>query len=298
MNVIVSDCEEEESKSENWDFAIPSDDDAMDSYLMADTTILTPHPGIGGILIVGGDSTEIHHDDGGDFSLPGTESLPTDVGSLNDTSQIQEKARGRNSWAGNRRMMLAVIVLLFALLTTTSYYTLRLWRDHQGLLQRNELLQTQVGELEHQVVNLSQDIEATKKKHAEAWSAKTSSDWEDEDFIAANKVLLADNCWFKAELEVGSCLNEATDSISEFSADATKVFQNFFGNSYGDNDATELFQANAWKAASDATNVVATAAVTVMDSMVSLGKVVDESVFYAIEQTRDAIEDATLTKHI
>jgi outer membrane murein-binding lipoprotein Lpp len=303
-NYVVSDTEEEESKSENWDFAGAEDlDPIMDSYLLADTShTQTPPPGVGGgILIVGGDSTEIHSED---LSLPGTESLPTDVGSLNDTAQFDSEFLGPKNVRANKRIKwaMATIGLLIVTLVSTIGGCVCLWRDRHGLDQHNQGLQLQVRELEAQLESLHQDMKAAKqqqeRRQREAWNTRTDSDWEDEDFLAANKVLLADNCWFKAELELGDCLNEATDKFSEFSADATKTFQKYFWNENDNEDAAAVFQASAWKAASEATNAVASAAVNVMESMVSMGKVLDDSVLYAIEQTRDAVEDATLSKHL
>jgi hypothetical protein len=302
-NYVVSDEEEEESKSENWDFAGAEDlDPIMDSYLLADTSQHTPTqtPGVDGILIVGGDSTEIHSED---LSLPGTESLPTDVGSLNDTDHYDSVVLRPNHVRANKRIKwaMATIAFLVVSLVTTIGSCVWLWRDRQGLDQHNQGLQLQVRELETQLASLHQDIKAAKqqqRRQREAWNTRSDSDWENEDFIAANKVLLADNCWFKAELELGDCLNEATDKFTEFSADATKTFQKYFWNENENEDTAAVFQASAWKAASEATNAVAAAAVNVMDSMISMGKVLDDSVLYAIEQTRDAVEDATLSKHL
>lgn len=308
LNKEIMSMEEEESKSENWDFAAPSDD-MLDSYLLADTTSNlsnTPLLGAGGILIVGGDATEIHSDDdvGDDLSLPGTESLPTDVGSLADTHD-QEESQLRGLFSTNaKRMrwaMALIIMLLFAFLST-SCYALTVWQGRQELATSNELLEAKVGELESQVGNLFEEVKAAKEKqHIDAFKPKQFFELGSEDPGGEKKVLLADNCWFKAELELGDCLNDATDSLAELSSDATKAFQKLFFNGGDDDDghdAAALFQANAWKAASEATNVVASAAVTVIDSMVSFGKVMDDSVLFAIEQTRDAVEDATLTKYM
>lgn len=49
----------------------------------------------------------------------------------------------------------------------------------------------------------------------------------------------------------------------------------------------------SWNLFSDATTTVSVAASNVLDSMLSLGKTLDDTVVQAVEQSRDAIQDAT-----
>ena len=250
---IVSDGEED-NNSETWDFA------PVTSYLLDSTEDASPENLDSGVLIVDGQSNNDDADDGADdLSYP--DSLPTEIGSLHD----EEKQKKRHLF----------LVALFLLALIPSIACCNLLYDRQNLMQRNH-------ELEQQIVTMQ---EAAAKAIQET---VFKADWLDQD-DPSNKVLLADNCWFKAELELGECTNDAKDSLT----DTAEQIQNYFAGEDG------IFQAGFSAAFfTEASNTVATAAVTVMDTMMSLNKMLDESILQVMEETRDAVQEASLDKHL
>ena len=145
----------------------------------------------------------------------------------------------------------------------------------------------------------------------ESWMDATEElDWEEENIIPSNKLLLADNCWFKAEanIKLGACSSNAKECLHEFSSSIYKTLEGF-GKAFWDSssDFTENDD-NPYQAGitldglTEATNAIASATIAVTDAMRILvseaSKAMDDSILYAVEQSRDAIEDATYTMYL
>ena len=136
-------------------------------------------------------------------------------------------------------------------------------------------------------------LEQSKKKQL----VRRMDDWNTDS--RGEKIPLVDNCWFKAELELGECMKDAKESFEDWTTDATRSFKEYFssgGSSSSFRRTTTTAgakEASSWSMFADATNVASVAASSVMDSMVILGKKLDDTVLEAVEQSRDAIQDAT-----
>lgn len=267
------------SDDSNWDFA------AVTSYLVDSTQQ--------GVLIVDGDnddSVQDNESNGGngnsenDLSYP--DSIPTEIGSLQDSHVQSSKLR----WI---RML--VISALFSVPTIASAF---LVYDRQQLLQRNMELEREIMHMKEIAANaIVVSHQGTSARQGlfpgddEQGQESSNSDW---------KFKLIDNCWFKAELELRECANEAKDTLSDT---AEKFYDYFAGsansNANVDDDDVEHDNSNGNYCAlaaftNDASETVVTAASKVMDSVWSMwsegwGTPV---LLDAIEQTRDAIRDA------
>jgi hypothetical protein len=265
------------SDDSNWDF------DAVTSYLNESTQ----H----GVLIVDGDiddsvrdneSIDRNGDSDNDLSYP--DSLPTEIGSLQDSHAQYSKLR---------LIRIFVISVMFSVPTIASAF---LVHDRQLLQQRNLELEREIAHMKEIAANaIVVSHQGTSRQglfHGDDGQGDESSDMD-------WKFKLIDNCWFKAELELRECANEAKDSFSDT---AEKVYDYFVGSANGnananDDDKPDNSHGNYCALAAlttDASETVVTAASKVIDSVWSMwsegwGAPV---LLDAMEQTRDAIRDA------
>jgi hypothetical protein len=264
------------SDESNWDFA------AVTSYLIDSTQQ--------GVLIVDGEIDDSAQDDEdndetgnseNDLSYP--DSLATEIGSLQDSHARYFKLR----W-----IWILMISVMVGIPTISSGF---LFHHRQQLLQRNVELEREIKHMKEIAANA---IVSTRLYPRERSIHNKDSD---ESNNSDSKFKLIDNCWFKAELELRECANEAKESFSET---AEKFYDYFAGtsssdgsnNSNGAVDGTDSSSSNVnyCALATDASETVAMAAVQVMNSLWSMWSEGWEAPVLqdAVEQTRDTIRDA------
>jgi hypothetical protein len=144
-------------------------------------------------------------------------------------------------------------------------------------------------------------------------NATQELEWEQTDVTST--VLLADNCWFKAEanFKLGDCASNAKNGLDCVSS---TVYQTLEGLGkvvwdtalfFKEADTNLVFNGKPLQAGItvdglvEASNAFASATVAATDAMWSVvsyaSQIVDDSILYAVEQTRDVLEDATYTMH-
>jgi hypothetical protein len=142
-------------------------------------------------------------------------------------------------------------------------------------------------------------------------NATEEMEWEQKD--VKSTVLLADNCWFKAEanIKLGDCASNAKDGLGCVSSSVYQAFEGL-GKAFWETavflkegDANLVFNGKPLQAGItvdglvEASNAIASATVAATDAMWSVvsqaSQVMDDSILYAVGQTRDVIEDATYT---
>lgn len=92
-------------------------------------------------------------------------------------------------------------------------------------------------------------------------------------------------------------MKDAKESFEDWTTDTTRNFKEYFASASGSRSRARTTntakEASTWSMFADATTVASVAASNVMDSMVTLGKKLDDTVLEVVEQSRDAIQDAT-----
>jgi len=178
-----------------------------------------------GILILNG-AGEDTHENGSVLSVPGTDSLPTDVGTLNGQEIVVPR---KNGWAISKYGAVLLGSVLLALGYTT--YTWRL-----SSLQ----LQEQIAQQQATIQRLEQEVQESKMQ----------LDFMDE----SEYVTLFDNCWLKAKARW--CDSGAPGSLPSLFGEASKLVTDTM-NSFTDS-MKEVPQAasSEFKAAADAVTKV------------------------------------------
>lgn len=306
------------SDESNWDFA------AVSSYLIDSTQQ--------GVLILDGDVDDdcdddcdiVQHDqivDGNDKSeneLSYPDSIPTEIGSLQGSQH--NDAHGTYYSKLKWIWILGISTMVVGIPTITTGI---LFFNRQQLLQRNLDLEREIEHVRKEIVAAQNQnamvVSTTRRQNPRLIYDQHDNDEEskqDESKNSDTKFKLIDNCWFKAELELRQCANEAKDSFSET---AEMVYDYFAGsssssssdNKNNNNNAPAHGEMNDDKQsdtsssgsntnvdycalASDASEAVTTAAAQVIDTLWSIWSDVweDPVVQDAVEQTRDTIRDA------
>jgi len=209
------------------------------------------------------------------LSVP--DSLPTGLLSLD---HYDPPYRRRFFWFMGGVLLLILLVLTFL--------TVYLVTDRQALRQSHATLQTQVD-------NLVQEASRVKQAEAQAVAPLSLTAGDGKTADRDSTFVLADNCWLKAELKFGDCLKNAKECWSDFASQTMKAMNKFVVFEEDDHIPPILQKAGAWNNAfSEATLSAVKGGFKLTDSMVDLGKMMDETILTTIKRTRDAVEDASI----
>jgi hypothetical protein len=276
----VSD-DETESLSQNWEFQA-GPHDAVDSYLLEPQPRHTndleddeENDSREGLLII--DS----HASSRQLSFP--ETIPSDVGSIQPIEFVPETNTLR-TW--NKKQVLRLLMVLLA--CTTAVCAVLAW-SRCSLMKRNQLLEAQVQMLQAQLIlakkpSNKKQFTPQKEDGETFYKVRAEFDWENEDFLSSSKsYTVADNCWFKAKIEVGDCLENAKDCWKDYSSKAYTFVHSWLSTPDGPKEATF-----------NLTHDIANAAAHAWGFMRSWTKRMDDSVLEVVEQTRDAVEQANI----
>ena len=245
-----------------------------------------------------------------DLSMPGSESIPTELESLdlgmnrrgirNIFMDSSEASTAATDYQNLRRMTIlglaAVVVAVIAILTAV-YVSL----DRSSWKATAQFLEQEVKEL----VTKYEDLEA--KYNA---STSVAFDW-DVSGEEAHKAVLLNNCWLTAEANVkfGECANSAKDGFWDFSSRVWEKAEKMgtyakdsFDETYYAGDDPIQMSTVSFEALNEASRAFTSAAGALssifVDATQKASDLIDSSVVYAVEQTRDAIEDASLAGHV
>jgi hypothetical protein len=172
-----------------------------------------------GILILDGvDSNANRNDHSSDFSLPGTESLPSDIGSLsadNNEDVNVAAAPETNTWVITKRVVyLAGFAAFFVFSVVTGLFV------HQHYAYRTTMQQ------------LGEKIQQLEKEREEMPQQK----WMDGSDIGSDSSFftLLDNCWIKAKMNVkfGDCSQNSYGLCGAFFDNATKTIGKWFDETF------------------------------------------------------------------
>jgi len=301
-----------------------------------------------GVLIVSGDEDEsgkvssslsLLDKTATGLSLPGTDySLPTDIGSIDVTftrgvsannSLLPPESNENTSEASElETATINKTVVVKHIIVALSIVCVALTAAVIFLAWNRNSWRTFALDIQYEMTLIQGQLDGLDKAHAidaswNDWQAKQVEDiwvetneqldWESEDVNSSSKVLLADNCWFKAEAHVklGNCGSNAKDCLSDVSSSIYKAFEGFgisiweTAVNLKDANGNLVFNGNTLQsgvtldALTEASTVIASVAVAATDAMRSAvsqaSKVMDDSILYAVEQTKGAIEDASYT---
>jgi len=223
-----------------------------------------------GILILDG-AEEDTHENGSVLSVPGTDSLPTDVGTLNGQEVVVPR---RNVWAISKYGAALLGSVLLAL-----GYTAYTWR--LSSLQ----LQEQIAQQRATIERLEQEVQESKMQL---------------DFIDESEyVTLFDNCWLKAKARW--CDSGAPGSLPSLFGEASKLVTDTVNSLSDSMKEVPEAASSELKAASDAVTKV-TDALSVFvgaagDAMVAeLQEFSDNPLDYMAEAVKGApSQDAEVT---
>jgi hypothetical protein len=243
-----------------------------------------------------------------DESLSYPESIPTEIGSLDEVDMHRSQNDAR------RKIWMFLMSLMVGIPSLTSGFLLY---GRQQLLQRNHDLETEISNhrtLVAELQSLSNQLVACNAERNHRASENGVSLWR-ENYSTTNnewKFKLLDNCWFKAELELRECASDAKDSLTE----TAEKFASYFTTSYftGENSDEQHADDDDPAAARDDDDHDASQANTndmlteiseaLMESFQSLwtmtaASVLDHAVVQTVvEQTRDAVQEASLDKYL
>eukprot|EP00547_Thalassionema_nitzschioides_P002857 CAMPEP_0194224698 /NCGR_PEP_ID=MMETSP0156-20130528/38005_1 /TAXON_ID=33649 /ORGANISM="Thalassionema nitzschioides, Strain L26-B" /LENGTH=281 /DNA_ID=CAMNT_0038956377 /DNA_START=112 /DNA_END=957 /DNA_ORIENTATION=- len=271
---VISD-DDDGSCSANWN--LPHE--IHFSYLEYESNVVSDgeKESASGLLIV-----DAEQEESSNRSVTGSNSL-----SVPDSLPSNLFSRDRND-PHKKRFWWFVGILLLLILVVLMILTVYLILDRQELRQSQEALKTQVDNLLH---------ETTRIKEAEAppLLGLTAGELSEVGKNTDSKFVLADNCWLKAEIEWGECLQNAKECWSDFASQTIKTVNKFVVFDEDDDAPTILQKAGALNDVfSEATRSISKASIKITDSILELGKMVDESILTAVKQTRDAVQDASI----
>ena len=185
----------------------------------------------GGILIVPGPDEAREEEP---LSLPGTESIPTDIGSLRDpmmASEVYQHSRAsrisrlHSFEEEERRSKLSYLLLLIVMtlsVTSTCYllWERRMW--HASQLR-----------LEEQIRQIQTKLDQPKQ-HQTPPAPAPRLVWDDACHDSNDQMPLVDNCWLHANVQLGECASQAKKNVQtkmkKWGKSAWKASERFAGH--------------------------------------------------------------------
>lgn len=232
-----------------------------------------------GILILDGlDSGNSRNENhSSDLSVPGTDSLPSDIGSL--TGENNEEARvAENEWVISKRVVFVACLAALALFSLVSGLLIR-----QHFMYRSTMQQ------------LGEKIQQLEKEREEM----PQPAWIDEEGITNESrfFTLLDNCWVKAKMNVkfGDCSQNSYGLCGAFFENATQTISKWFDDTFQsllgeDSSKDDLDEEN--QSFQDAMETLAKFPGIVGDAIVSASMAVSEK-FASLNPGGNGAEDAT-----
>ena len=235
---------EEGVDDDQWGFVSNDEYDMVDNH-----DVSTDGSGYAGSGLLILDSVETNsgggvNNDSSRLSIPGTDSLPSEIDSLSDVhlnGEVEQPNHNehQNSIAFRKRSLilsgLSAAGLIISCLgyvawdrNALSSANIKLHQELETLKHENELnlqaeierslaLEVLVEEKDLEIDILEQEKEAIKELYS---SSKPS--WEDEDTPKDGEFYLIDNCWLKAKASVqfGPCGDDTKSTINDFKTKA------------------------------------------------------------------------------
>ena len=223
-----------------------------------------------------GNGSKTSQDNSSALSIPGTDSLPSEIDSLSDVQLQQNEVSTESSNQGHsitlpKRSILILSLSAAALFTLTfGYYAwerkslrssnLKLLQEIEHLVRLHELqLQTEIQrsalierekqeaieEVERLDIAKGLEIERLERENQSLKDLLSSASWVD-DTPAENdhpdEFTIVDNCWLKAKARVqfGPCGDETKCTINEFTAKAWKDARQVWNGTSSVNKAAYL----------------------------------------------------------
>jgi hypothetical protein len=153
-----------------------------------------------------------------DLSIPGTDSLPTDIGTLGDNgySLGDEESVDHCAHAHSRKRLAMLLLLLLPVVGAVVGLGF--------LFQERNSWRTSALRLEQEIERL--EMESQKRLEQEIERLATL-DWEE---TTDNSVTLLDNCWLKAkaDFQLGMCGGEAVERVKDLSDSIRGTFDSWW----------------------------------------------------------------------
>jgi len=297
-----------DSDSENWNFPTEIEDSYLNFKTNAPNSVAGQSSIEGsatGMLILDTGSSSRRSIQVDALSYP--DSIPTEIMSLDGEryqniggDNFSRKSKNtiyttdgdnHQSTSGRKRLLQIASIIILSLVTFNGYLV---WH-HRELQQRHEKLETQIDDLLNEVKEM-----------------KLPKLVEDEIINNdAPKFALFNNCWFKAEIEIGDCLNDIKECWTDIASHTYQTFNTIFDYSDNDNaeynttDAITILQADWNQMFVETSDNIANATTALFGSILYSGKTIEQSIWnatqtieqsiwYATEQVRDIIQDASI----
>lgn len=178
-----------------------------------------------GILIIDGiDSGSSRNDHPSDLSLPGTESLPSDLGSLSaeNNDEVHNDASRHSAWVISKRAVYLAGIAAFLVFSVVTGLFIRQHYQYRSTMQQ---LGEKIQQLEKEREEMPQPV------------------WMDGSDISSDSKFftLLDNCWIKARMKVkfGDCSQNSYGLCGAFFQNATETIGKWFGETFASLDGGE-----------------------------------------------------------
>lgn len=233
-----------------------------------------------GILILDGlDSGSSHHENhSSDLSVPGTDSLPSDIGSLSAENHEEVKVTEK-AWVVSKR-----VVFLVGLAAFVSFSVL------SGLFVRQHLVYRST------MQELGEKIQQLEKEREEI----PQPPWAEENDISESSFFtLLDNCWIKAKMNVkfGDCSQNSYGLCGAFFENATQSISQWFDETFPPSHGEDISEGNLDEESpsfNDAMETLTKLPSIMGEALVSASKAVSErlaSLNLGAEDDDDATDD-------
>ena len=208
-NVMDEALEERSTNSNEWGIVSVSIDGSQ-VHVDEERSGRSTHLNSGVLIVDGVDSTLSgrHHrnNENSNFSIPGTDSLPTDIGSLDGADHLLdfeiEDTRGRMRALGKRPILMLLVPVVCCTAAGLGY-----------LVKERNTWRSSAMRLEEEIQRLERESERIKNTFEASWDQQGQPDKTSDLFT------LVDNCWLqaKADIKLGACGFEKKDKIKELS---------------------------------------------------------------------------------
>ena len=255
----------------DWGVVSTTESDAVSGWRSSGTS--REYIGQGILIVDGIDSAASRNEPSSNLSLPGSDSIPSDLGSLSEDLSVDK----HNMWLVNKRMIYIIGSLVFLAFSTVTGLLIRQHVRYQSALQE---LGEKIQQLEKEKEEIPQPV----------WLGEGELN-ESSAFFT-----LLDTCWIKAKmnLKFGDCSQNSFGLCGEFVSHATESLKAWFSENIpkleGDEDGDDAAHGHE-----DILTALASYPDIIGETMVSASKAVSEMIMKlnlaAVEGAESASDD-------
>jgi len=274
-DVGMSTRENEDVLQMDWGVVSTTESDAVSGWPSSGTS--REYIGQGILIVDGIDSAASRNEPSSNLSLPGSDSIPSDLGSLSEDPSVDK----HNMWLVNKRMIYIIGSLVLLAFSAVTGLLIRQHVRYQSVMQE---LGEKIQQLEKEKEELPQPV----------WLGEGELN-ESSSFFT-----LLDTCWVKAKmnLKFGDCSQNSFGLCGEFVSHATESLKAWFSENIPKLEGERMFDEAGDDTAhghEDILTALATYPDIIGEAMVSASKAVSEMIMKlnlaAVEGAESASDD-------